>query len=59
MADLFKIYITCTQCKGPGIVVIPNPGSEGTTSYEITCPKCNGAGELEWGRMEEVEPPDP
>jgi len=58
MADLLKIFKICPVCQGTGItytsLVTPDPqdGDSGVT--EMTCVRCSGTGEIEWGRMEEM-----
>jgi hypothetical protein len=61
MADLFKIFRICPRCKGREVVDItdttPDPDDPEPGVTTTTCPRCDGEGEIEWGRMEEMEPP--
>ena len=58
MADLLKIFQICPQCKGRLVVDVtdetpePDDPEPGVTTME--CPMCDGAGEIDWGRMEEI-----
>lgn len=47
-----KIYIICPNCNGEGVVIRYNTNEltgESTTSYEATCPTCNGEKKIHWG----------
>ena len=41
------IYQTCDLCAGVGTV----GGSDQGEPQDVTCPKCEGNGEVRWGRI--------
>jgi len=53
MADLLKIYKICPRCHGTKAVKATLPGEDETS--DVDCTRCDGVGEMEWGRMEETE----
>jgi ssDNA-binding Zn-finger/Zn-ribbon topoisomerase 1 len=59
MADKFVVFQICPQCKGRKVVDItqttPEPDDPEPDVTTVTCPQCNGEGEVEWGRMEEID----
>lgn len=61
MVDLLKIFQICPRCKGEKVVTTtattPEPDDPEPGITTTTCPRCEGEGEVEWGRMEEI-PPD-
>lgn len=58
MADVYTVYRKCTICGGTGTIKVTeetvNPEDPQTGVIDGSCPKCEGEGELEWGRMTEV-----
>lgn len=57
MVDILNVYKICPRCRGEGTVPIGDSGIHDEVSPgQITCPLCNGSGELLWGQMREEEP---
>lgn len=58
MVDLLKIFRICPRCRGRKIIdttqTTPEPDDPEPGVTTKTCPRCEGSGEIEWGRAEEV-----
>lgn len=52
-------YSICPQCKGRKVVDVtlttPDPDDSEPDVTEVTCPRCNGAGEVEEGKVDSTD----
>ena len=54
MAFIHCIWKLCPMCKGEKVVPANQKPDEGEYEPEmITCPHCNGVGEILWGKVKD------